>query len=276
MKIITALVTPFTKNNKINYPVIDQLVHDQIEQGADGIVIGGTTGEFPTLSAAEVKKLYEYTSKKFKDIPLYCGVGCPSTQKTVERIKLFERLPFQGYLIVVPYYNLPPQAGLIEHFKLVSQQTKKQIIAYNVPKRTGSTLEIATIKELAKIPNITLLKDATLDIERLLKIKGIKNISLFLGDDQLFLWGIKEGIPGIVSVLSNGEMGLMKKCVNNSSCHDQYANCLKQISPYVNPVGIKKYLREKGYAVGTVRLPLVEKIICKSMANFWLLLYNNN
>lgn len=259
MKIITAIVTPFDEKGQINYSVFDELMTWQIKKGADGVVVGGTTGEFPTLTDEEITELYSYSANQYhSQINIYLGVGTPSTSKTVKLIKRFDNLPIQGFLVVIPYYNLPPQKGIIKHFELIAKATNRTIIIYNVPKRTSSEITITSLIKLLENQNINMIKDASKDKKRLKQINKLPKSKLYLGDDSLFLWGLKNKIEGIISVISNVDVDIMKRCIYDKRAYRIYKKSLNEIKNYVNPIGIKKYLRRRGYEVGTVRLPLLE------------------
>ena len=258
MKIITALVTPFNPDLSINYHMVDQLIERQIAEGADGIVIGGTTGEAHLLDKQEMYELYHYVVRYAKRIPRYLGVGSASTNVTLKLIKRFNHLDVAGFLVVVPYYVLPPQKGLIKHFQLLSEASEKPLILYHIPKRTGITLTLDSLAKLKSCSRITMIKEACLDKKRLSKLKKLLPWEIMLGDDSLFLWGIRHRIDGIISVISNSHLSLMKQCLRNRKQWKEYRLALALLKGYPNPVGIKVLLKKMGFSVGSVRLPLCE------------------
>jgi 4-hydroxy-tetrahydrodipicolinate synthase len=258
MKIITALVTPFNPDLSINYPMVDRLIQKQIDEGADGIVIGGTTGEANLLDNQEMFDLYHYVVKYAKKIPIYLGVGNSSTSQTIKLIKRFHNLDVAGFLVVVPYYVLPPQKGIVKHFQMINEVSLKPIILYHIPKRTGITMKIESLQELKDCAKITMIKDASLDKCRLVNIKKTLPMKVYIGDDSLFLWGIKQQMEGIISVISNSHLTLMKQCLESKKKWKDFRLALSLLKGQPNPIGIKKLLKQMGYSVGAVRLPLSE------------------
>lgn len=253
MKIITALITPFNKRQQIDYFVLDRLINKQILEKASGLVIGGSTGERHLLSEYEENKLYNYVTSNYGDqIDLYLGIGEASTNKAIKKIKKYNKLNFKGYLINVPFYILPPQDKIITYFKDLSKNTKKDIIVYDIEKRNGVSLEIETIKELLKIPNIVSIKESTKSMKRLVELYSY-NLPIYLGDDKWYLWGLSNNVLGIISVMSNQELLLMKNPYLNLK---QYHKVLKEISKESNPIGIKRYMNKLGENVGDCRKPL--------------------
>ncbi len=203
--VFSALVTPF-ENGEVDYASLEKLVDYQINQGIQGLVVNGTTAESPTLSAGEVKKIF-FLVRALVGIhfPLILGTGSNSTAKTVEDTRNAAELGANAALVVVPYYNKPPQRGLVQHFKAVAKNSEVPIILYNVPGRTITSMTAETIWELSEVKNIIGIKEASGDISFDQKIKSkLQNNFIFLsGDDGSYIDFLKQGGHGIISVMSN-------------------------------------------------------------------------
>lgn len=268
-KIITAMVTPFDENDNLNFASLKKLVDHLLKNKTSCILVTGTTGESPTLSDVEkivlYEKVLEYVNKK---VPVIAGIGTNSTKKTIEFMKKIEHLDLSGYLIVVPYYNKPDQEGIYQHFKLIASNTKKPILIYNIPSRTGVDIEFSTIKRLKEIENIVGIKESNNNIDKIKQIKKeLKDFKAYVGDDVLLYDAIKNNADGIVSVASH----LYGKSINNiiqlikkkryKDAKDIFAIYKPKFQALFvkpNPVPIKQALNKLGFNVGSVRLPLVE------------------
>ena len=158
--VFTALVTPF-KAGAVDYPSLENLVKHQLKNGIDGFVINGTTAESPSLEFQEVGAIFKKVRQIASNVPLIVGTGVNSTKKTMELTRNAEELGADGALVVVPYYNKPPQRGLEMHFKTIAESTKLPIILYNVPSRTVTSLEPETVKKIAEVKNVIGIKEAT-------------------------------------------------------------------------------------------------------------------
>ncbi len=202
---ITALVTPFL-DNKIDVKSLEKLIQFQLDSGTHGLVINGTTAESPTLNTVEVVQIFQIAKKIVGDrIPLILGTGSNSTTYTVEMTQKAEQLGADAALVVVPYYNKPPQRGLVEHFKTVAMSSSLPIIAYNVPGRTITQLSYESILELSHIQNIIGIKEASGDLQ--LDHKIISSVDThwitLSGDDPTYLDFLKLNGHGLISVMSN-------------------------------------------------------------------------
>ena len=206
--VFTALITPF-KNGEIDFPSLSKLLKLQMDGKVNGLVVNGTTAESPTLTTDEIKKLYQFTRQETGGtIPIVLGTGSNSTAATVLATQAAADLGADGALVVVPYYNNPSQRGLFQHFQKVAECSKLPILLYNVPGRTITKLEISTITELAALPNVVGIKEASGDIEfgQQLKTKLTSVDPDFLltsGDDGTFLDLATVGGRGVISVASN-------------------------------------------------------------------------
>ena len=202
---IPAVITPF-KNGNVDYKSLEKIVNFLIENGSDGLVPCGTTGESPTLSHLEHKKIIEETIKiADKRVPIIAGTGSNNTLEAIEYTKHAEEAGASAALIVTPYYNKPTQSGLYEHYKLISNETSLPIIIYNIPGRSIVDMSIDTMIELSKIDNIIGVKDATNDLFRplLTKKRMKKNFCFLSGEDGTALAFLAQGGTGCISVTAN-------------------------------------------------------------------------
>lgn len=203
--VFTALITPF-KNGEIDWTSMKRLVKFQMDGGVNGFVISGTTAESPTLSDDEKKKLFEFVrSETGGAVPLVMGTGTNSTADTVEATRAAASWRADAALVVVPYYNKPPQRGLFQHFQKVAECSELPIILYNVPGRTITKLELSTIVELSRLKNVVAIKEATGDIEfgRQIVRECGPDFLVASGDDGTFLNLIGVGGRGVTSVASH-------------------------------------------------------------------------
>ncbi len=203
--VFTALVTPF-KGGEIDWGSLRRLLRHQLEGSISGLVISGTTGESPTLDAAEKEKLFKFIkSEVANQVPLVLGTGTNSTSDTVDATRAAEAWGADGALVVVPYYNKPPQRGLFAHFQKVAESSGLPVILYNVPGRTITRLEVDTIVELSRLPGIVGIKEASGDIEfgRRVIEECRTDFLVSSGDDGTFLDLIGVGGRGVISVASN-------------------------------------------------------------------------
>jgi len=268
--IITAAVTPFDDQLQIDLKKFEKLLTHLIDTGTTALVITGTTGEAPTLSAVDKLKLWEFAIDFVDErIPVIVGVGTNNTKTTLHNVKLAEEVGADGLLVVVPYYNKPSQKGLYRHFKEIAESTELPIILYNIPARCGTGLEAKTILELQKIPNIIGIKDSTGDLELItaVKEKGRRDFLLYSGDDSLYFETLKIGGSGVVSVASHIVGKSMKRVYDLyiSGFEERAATqdaklqpVYKELFRYPNPAPIKSLLNSYGIDVGGLRMPLIE------------------
>ncbi len=266
-----ALITPFTKNNKVDYKALEKLVNFQVENGINYLVILGTTGESVTLNAQErLKVIATIIKANNKRLPLVLGIGGNDTKKVVEAIKNTNLSQIDAILSVSPYYNKPTQEGIYQHFKAISESTDKPIILYNVPHRTGKNIETDTVIRLANdCKNIIGVKDAADDIKQIFDLisKKPKDFLIISGDDDLALSSVLTGGAGVISVIAQGLpkpfSNMIKLALNdeNKAAQEIFYKVLK-VSKLIykegNPAGIKVVLNHKGICETNVRLPLVK------------------
>jgi 4-hydroxy-tetrahydrodipicolinate synthase len=201
-----ALITPMLKDGQVDYPSLKRLLDYQLENGTDGLIIMGTTGEAATIPFAEQIDVLQYVLVHVQGrIQVIAGNGSNSTAEAVEKTKVLSALPIDGFLTVTPYYNKPTQQGMLAHFKAVAGATEKPVLLYNVPGRTGVDLQPATVAELAKVPNITGIKEATGSLTRLKELQALvgADFALLSGDDASACDFLLQGGHGVISVTTN-------------------------------------------------------------------------
>lgn len=252
----TALVTPFA-NNKIDFKSLDTLIEHQLSRGIEGFVVCGTTAESPTLSQEEKLNLLDAVCKRTAGrVPILFGSGSNCTEKTIQLSRVAEDFPIDGYLIVVPYYNKPPQEGLIKHFTQIADATKHPIVMYNVPGRTITSLAPNTIVELSKHPNIHGIKEADSNLKLFDEYKDLiaKDFSLLSGDDESCIDFCLRGGHGVISVCSHiapQEMNQwIRRAIENDPTVQQEFETqwpwIRSLYLTSNPIPVKAALKRKG------------------------------
>ncbi len=254
--VFTALITPF-QNGKVDFKSLEKLVEHQVRDGIDGFVINGTTAESPTLKEQERDAIFMAVRAQVPSgYPLIMGTGSNSTDKTREDSRAAEKLGADALLVVVPYYNKPPQRGLLEHFKAVASSATIPTLLYNVPGRTITSLEVETIKKLSEHPQIIGIKEATGNIEFARQIREAcgREFLLLSGDDGTYDEFVESaGGDGVISVASHVLPAVMKKA--EASKHLALINALFSEA---NPIPVKMALHLMGIlASPECRLPLV-------------------
>lgn len=266
----TAIVTPFNDNNEIDFEEFKRLIDFQIDNGVNAIVVCGTTGEAATLSTEEKQALIEYCVKIVnKRIPVIAGIGSNNTKAVLENEKFAEKVGVNGLLAVTPYYNKTTQKGLVEHFKMIAENTNLPIILYNVPSRTGVDILPSTYLELSKIDNIVATKEASGDISKVLKIRYLckDNLNVYSGNDDQIIPFLSLGGIGVISVLSNImpkytskmiEKYFNKEIEEATNMQIEVSKLIELLFKEVNPIPIKEALNILGFKCGKPRLPLIE------------------
>ena len=263
----TALITPFTKDGKIDYDSLGHLIEHQVAGGTDYLVILGTTSEVPTLTYKEQDEIIAYVVKQVAGrMPLVLGIGGNSTAAVVERIEeLKEQLVahFAAILSVTPYYNRPQQEGLYLHFSAVAEASPVPVILYNVPKRTGVNLLPETTRRIydAHPKKIMGIKEACNSVEQFTETVNIANgdFAVICGDDDLAYEMMKAGGDGLISVASNAWPKEMKKIVQDKDAmmQSKMGHRIHLLFVEGNPSGIKTVLSEMGMIENVLRLPMV-------------------
>ena len=265
---IVALITPF-KNNLLDEDVYRQLIHYHLENGTNGIVPGGTTGESPTLSHDEHKKIIDIAVKECKGkIPVISGTGSNSTSEAVELSKFAEKAGSNALLVVTPYYNKPTQEGLYEHYKKINDNVGIPIIIYNIPSRSVIDMSVETMTKLYNLKNIKGVKDATGDLNRVdlqLKSMGKEFIQLTGNDDNALEFN-RRGGAGSISVTANIAAKLCSEfqnsCLNNFKDSEKLDKILQPLHSAMfiesNPSPVKYAASLLKMCSPEVRLPLVQ------------------
>ncbi|OCL27159.1 4-hydroxy-tetrahydrodipicolinate synthase [Orenia metallireducens] len=269
-EVLTAMVTPFNEDLTINYEQAVGLANYLVDNGSDGLVVLGTTGEVPTLSSKEKVKLLEVIVEAVGDkAKIIAGTGSYSTQASIDFTKEAEEIGVDGVMLVTPYYNKPPQEGLYNHFKMVAEATDLPIMLYNVPGRTSRNIEPETIVKLAEIDNIIAVKEASGNLDQVIKIRSLTddNFKIYSGDDSLTLPILSIGGEGVVSVASHLVGNEIKAMISDfkagkiKEAAQQNAKLNKLFSTMfisTNPIPVKAALNLVGKEVGGLRPPLVE------------------
>ena len=267
--IITAMITPFTKGG-VNFEEFGKMIEYQIEGGADGLVVLGTTGEPATMTEDEKVETIKYAVKKAAGrIKIIIGTGSNDTNKAVKQSIQAEKLGADGVLAVTPYYNKCTQKGLYEYYKAICDAVKIPVIAYNVPSRTAVNILPETVEKLAKIPNMAGIKEASGNMaqvcETIRRIRG--KMDLYSGEDFLNLPMLAVGGAGLISVTSNIAPALVKKMYNlvKENKLDEANAVQDYLLPLedacfleVNPIPIKAAYNMIGFNAGVPRSPLTE------------------
>lgn len=264
--VLTALVTPF-KNGKVDYVSLKRLVEHQMRHGVAGFVVNGTTAESPTLQPEEVEKIFKTVKKLAQGKPILLGAGDNSTSRTLKKVKEGTKLRPDGFLIVTPYYNRPPQEGLFQHFKAVADASKLPIILYNVPGRTAVNMQLETIKRLSKLKQVAGIKEASGNME--LASAMAKEIplkfTLLSGDDKSCMDFCQRGGKGVISVISHlipKDMTEICQSVSVGSGGVQEWNRYSRLNDLMgietNPIPVKAALKMmKVIDSDEMRLPLI-------------------
>jgi 4-hydroxy-tetrahydrodipicolinate synthase len=265
----TALVTPFRRDGSIDERALRRLVQFQLREGIDFLVPCGTTGETPTLEHGEyldvIRTVAEEAAGK---VPVIAGVSGNSTKKVVQLAQEVQPLGLQGLLSVAPYYNKPTQEGLYQHFKAIAESTDLPIILYNVPSRTSSNIEPATVARLSKIPRIIGIKEASGSIVQQMEVLAAVDpgFRVLSGYDAFTLPLMAAGGVGVISVASNEIPGPMTRLTNLclEGKYDEARKLNAQLLPLMqanfietNPIPVKAALAMMGMIEEVYRLPMV-------------------
>lgn len=213
-RLLTAMVTPFNADGSVNYEKAADLAEWLINNGSDGLVVAGSTGEAATMSAEEKLELFRVVVNRInKRVPIIAGTGSNNTADSVKMTKMAEAMGVDGALIVGPYYNKPTQEGFYQHFAAVAQSTGLPIIVYNVPGRTASNIPPAIVARLAAdFENIVAIKEAAGNVAQVAELYSVlpEEFTIYSGDDGLILPFMSVGATGLISVLSNIGGGILQ------------------------------------------------------------------
>jgi 4-hydroxy-tetrahydrodipicolinate synthase len=266
-EVLTAIVTPFGPDGSVDLERFRALASHLVDNGSDGLVVTGTTGESPTLSDEERFALYEAAVDEVGErASIVAGTGTYSTEHSVHLTERAHEIGVDGFLVVTPYYNKPPVRGVVEHFKAIAAVSDRPLVVYNIPGRVVLNLETDAISQLAQIPTVSAVKQANADLEQAGRIVDL-GLDLYAGDDDLVLPFLELGGRGGVCVHTHVVGPQVKELVTRFRAGDhEGARALDEelrpsidlIRVVVNPIAIKCALNLLGHEVGGVRLPLVE------------------
>lgn len=265
-----AIITPFKTDRSVDFPALEKLIENLIDNGIDYLISLGTTGESAALNPLEKKEIWKFTAETVAGrTPLIAGIGGNYTDAVVENIKNFDKKGYDAILSVSPYYNKPTQEGIYQHYKTVAEASDLPIILYNVPGRTGSNISAETTVRLANdCGNIIAIKEASGDFAQFNQIMRDKpeGFMLISGDDPVALPMIALGAIGVISVIGNAVPQLLsdmvrlcldKKWEAARTLHYQLIEFTKLMFADGNPAGVKEALMLKNLCGNTLRLPLV-------------------
>ncbi|MDE6506157.1 MAG: 4-hydroxy-tetrahydrodipicolinate synthase, partial [Eubacterium sp.] len=265
-----AIITPMNEDGSVNYEEFAKFVDWQLENGTDSIVICGTTGESSTLRVVEhlecIKWCIDYVNGRCKVI---AGTGSNSTACAIEMSQQACKDGADALLLVTPYYNKTSQRGLIAHYKAIHDATDKPLILYNVPSRTGVNILPETVAEIAKLPRVNGIKEASGNLEQIAKINELcgDELNIWSGNDDQIVEVLERGGKGVISVLSNvcpqethdivanyldGDIEGSKEMMN------KYMKLAKNLFCDVNPIPVKEAVNMIGFNAGKCRLPLID------------------
>jgi 4-hydroxy-tetrahydrodipicolinate synthase len=261
------MVTPFRADGSVDLDSFRRLASYLVDNGSDGLVVTGTTGESPTLSADERFALYEAALDEVGGrATVVAGTGTYSTDDSIRLTKRAHEIGVHGFLVVTPYYNKPPVRGIVEHFKAIASVTDRSIVAYNIPGRVVLNLETETIAQLTEIPGVTAVKQANPDLAQARAIVDL-GLDLYAGDDDLVYPFLEVGGRGGVCVHTHVVGPRVQQMlrafregdVDGARAIDaELAPSIDLLRVVVNPIAIKCALNLLGHDVGGLRLPLVE------------------
>lgn len=265
----TAIATPFTQDG-VNFDAFKKLLEFQVKEGADSIIVCGTTGESSTMTEEEKKETIRFAIETIAGrIPVIAGTGGNNTKAAIAMSKYAQSVGADGVLLVTPYYNKTTQAGLIAHYTAIAKEIDLPIILYNVPSRTGVNILPETCLELSKVPNIVAIKEASGNISQIAQTAALcqNNLAIYSGNDDQIVPILSLGGLGVISVLSNIAPRFTHDMVehflegNVKTATDMQLKSLSLIHGLfceVNPIPVKEALNLLGYQYGIPRLPLVE------------------
>jgi len=267
-EVLTAIVTPFDADGAVDYESFRELARHLVENGSDGLVVCGTTGESPTLTDEEKLRLWETAVDAVGDrATIVAGTGTYSTAHSVHLTEQAHELGVDGLLVVTPYYNKPPARGIVEHFKAIAAASDRPIVVYNIPGRVVINIEPETISELAEISTVKAVKQANDDLEQARRILAETDLDLYSGDDNLTYPFLELGGIGVVSVLGHVVGPQVKEMIRRyregdaegaKRIDEELAPAYELLKVQTNPIAVKCALDLLGHEVGGVRLPLVE------------------
>ena len=267
---LVAIVTPMRRDGAVDFDAWTRLIDFHLQNGTHGIVVGGTTGESPTITEAELRELTERACGQVaKRLQVIVGTGTSNTAATVVRTRWVSELPVDGVLVVTPAYNKPPQEGLFRHFAAVAEASRVPVVLYNIPGRTAVDLQPATVARLLQFPKVVCIKEGVASIERVRELValGKPGFTVLSGDDASAREALLAGAKGVISVTSNVAPRLMSDMVAAAVRGDRegaakldarLAALHRDLFVEANPIPVKWALTQMGLIENGVRLPLTE------------------
>jgi 4-hydroxy-tetrahydrodipicolinate synthase len=266
-EVLTAMVTPFDPDGSLNLDTFRRLCVHLVENGSDGLVVAATTGEAPTLTDNEKLSLFEAAVDTVGDrATVIANTGTYSTAHSAHLTEQADELGVDGFLVVTPYYSKPPPRGIVEHFRAIAGVTDRPIIVYNIPQRVVVNIEPVTMAELADIPNVRAVKQATTDVEQAKKLVEL-GLTLYAGNDDLLMPFLEVGGTGGIFVFTHLVGNQVKDVIARYRAGDrdgalalaeELAPVNEALAVTTNPIPVKAALAMAGWDVGGHRLPLVE------------------
>jgi 4-hydroxy-tetrahydrodipicolinate synthase len=267
--VLTAMITPFDQEGKVNYALTEKLADHLVNSGTDTLVVCGTTGESPTLSWEEEFELFRVVRQTvIGRAKVMAGTGSNSTQEAISATQKAAALGLDGSLQVCPYYNKPPQEGLYAHFRAIAEASEMPIMLYNIPGRTGVNLAPETVAKLAEIPNIVAIKEASGSLDQVSAIRAVvrDDFKIYCGDDSLTLPMLSVGAVGVVSVASHLVGPAIQAMIRAygagqpqkaTEIHLKLFPLFRGLFWSANPLPLKACLELLGWDVNHCRLPLL-------------------
>ena len=266
---ITAMITPFNEKDEVDYKGLAQNVRFQVSNGVSGLIPLGTTGESPTISEEERKRIIETVVSEARKVPVIVGTGTNSTEKTVKHSKQAEDLGASAVIIVSPYYNKPTQEGLYKHFKAINDAISIPIVVYNIQGRTSVNIETPTLRRIAELENVVGVKEASGSIAQMMDVieQLPEDFVVLSGDDNMTLPLMAVGGKGVVSVVSNLLPDMVSQMVQLAldgdmeearKLHYKLMPIFKGAFNETNPITIKTAMRMSDMPAGKCRSPLCD------------------
>jgi 4-hydroxy-tetrahydrodipicolinate synthase len=255
--ILTAMVTPFDRNGELDADAAVRLMHHLLDNGSDGLVLAGSTGEGATLTDDEKARLWELAVAESGDAPVIAGTGTYDTRHSVELTERATEIGVDAVLVVTPYYNRPNRLGIKAHFEAVAAATDKPVVAYNIPSRTATDMPNDLLAELAQIDNVSAVKQARYD-----DYAAIDGLDLLAGNDDILAKTMDLGGTGGILVASHLVGREMRRIIDEPDgrheIEERLRDLYKALTVTTNPIPIKAAMNLAGHDVGGLRLPLVE------------------
>ena len=267
-EVLTAVVTPFRSDGAVDLDAFRRLCAHLVDAGSDGVVVAGTTGEAPTLTDDERLSLFAAAVESVGErATVVAGTGTYSTAHSVHLTERAHELGVDAFLVVTPYYNKPPARGIVAHFRAIAEATDRPIVVYNIPQRVVVNIEPETLAELAEIPNVTAVKQATTDPGQARRILAETDLALYAGNDELLLPFLELGGVGGVLVYTHVVGRQVRELVTRFRHGDlegaraieaDLRPVIEALAVATNPIPVKAALAMVGHDAGGLRLPLVE------------------